>query len=241
MSCSNYTSLANHLNRHPARSYAWSINRTTRAQSCTLIGGAAPRRQWSSASRSVVKTGAVTLAPGRVWSPSAVASKRAKAPRGEQLAGPRGEGRVALRQRDGDERIKPCRLGSYRLHLGRVDPHRLFQEEGTALIEQVVGDAGHLPVSPERQHEVRTGRRQHLSVIRESWRAPHLGRSFRDKTGVRVLDGHQLHVRHGDEVAEVSGVIECVPVTHLALLLSSLLQHLWLLLRHRPLLGTRGD
>jgi hypothetical protein len=25
------------------RSYAWSINRTIRAQSCTLIGGAAPQ------------------------------------------------------------------------------------------------------------------------------------------------------------------------------------------------------
>src|SRR6478672_6763597 len=48
---------------HPARSYAWSINRTTRAQSCTLIGGAAPRPQWSSASLSAVKAGAVTLAP----------------------------------------------------------------------------------------------------------------------------------------------------------------------------------
>jgi hypothetical protein len=53
---------------HPARSYAWSINRTTRAQSCTLIGGAAPRRQWSSASRNAVKAGAVTLVPGRVSS-----------------------------------------------------------------------------------------------------------------------------------------------------------------------------
>jgi hypothetical protein len=138
--------------------------------------------------------------------------QRAKAPRGKQLAGARGEGRVALRQRDGDERIKPGRLGSYRLHLGRVDSHGLFHEEGIALIEQVVGNAGHLPVSPERQHEVRTGHRQHLSVIRESWWVPHLSRSFRDKTGVRVLDGDQLHVRHGDEVAEVSGVIERVPV-----------------------------
>src|SRR6516165_943064 len=62
------------IDGHPARSYAWSINRTTRAQSCTLIGGAAPRRQWSSASRSAVKAGAVTLAPGRVSSLSAVAS-----------------------------------------------------------------------------------------------------------------------------------------------------------------------
>ena len=141
--------------------------------------------------------------------------QRAKAPCGEQLAGACREGRVALRQRDGDERIKPCRLGSYRLYLGRVDPHRLFHEEGIALIEQVVGDAGHLPVSPERQHEVRTGRRQHLSVVRESWWAPHLSRSFRDETGVRVLDGDQLHVRHGDQVAQVGGVVERVPVAYL--------------------------
>src|SRR5262249_41604028 len=33
--------------------------------------------------------------------------QRAKAPRGKQLAGARGEGRVALRQWDGDERLKP--------------------------------------------------------------------------------------------------------------------------------------
>jgi hypothetical protein len=31
----------------PAYSYAWSINRAARAQSCTLIGGGAPRCQWS--------------------------------------------------------------------------------------------------------------------------------------------------------------------------------------------------
>src|SRR5262245_35615265 len=61
-----HPSLASLVDGYPARSYAWSINRTTRAQSCTLIGGAAPRRQWSSASRSAVKAGAVTVAPGRV-------------------------------------------------------------------------------------------------------------------------------------------------------------------------------
>jgi tetratricopeptide (TPR) repeat protein len=33
---------ANHGDGHPARSYAWSIS-TTRARSCTLIGGAVPR------------------------------------------------------------------------------------------------------------------------------------------------------------------------------------------------------
>src|SRR5258708_6212199 len=39
----------------PARSYAWSINRTTRAQSCTLILGPSPRCQQSSASRTPAK------------------------------------------------------------------------------------------------------------------------------------------------------------------------------------------
>src|SRR5262249_36849562 len=63
--------------------------------------------------------------------------------------------------------------------------------------------------------EVRTGCRQHLSVVRESWWAPHLGRSFRDKTGVRVLNGDQLHVRHGDQVAQIGGVVERVPVAYL--------------------------
>src|SRR5262249_50390886 len=33
--------------------------------------------------------------------------------------------------------------------------------------------------------------------------------------GVGVLDGDQLHVRHGDEVAEVGGVVERVPVAYL--------------------------
>jgi hypothetical protein len=48
----NYSGISKSL---PARSYAWSINRTARAQSCTLIGGGAPRCQWSSASRTAMK------------------------------------------------------------------------------------------------------------------------------------------------------------------------------------------
>jgi hypothetical protein len=77
-----------------------------------------------------------------------------------------------------------------------------------------MGDAGHLPVSPERQHEVRTRRRQHLSVIGEGRWVPHLSRSSRDQTGVGVLDGDQLYVWHGDEVAEVSRVMERVPMAY---------------------------
>jgi hypothetical protein len=48
----NYSGISRSL---PARSYASSISRTARAQSCTLIGGGAPRRQWSSASRTAMK------------------------------------------------------------------------------------------------------------------------------------------------------------------------------------------
>ena len=78
----------------------------------------------------------------------------AEASRGEQLAGAHGERCVALGQRNRDERIEARRLGSYPRHLGRVDPHRLLHQERIALIEQVVGDRGHLPVPPERHDEV---------------------------------------------------------------------------------------
>ena len=44
---------------------------------------------------------------------------------------------------------------------------------------------------------------------------PAVRRSSRDETGVGVLDGDQLHVRHGDEVAEVGGVVERVPMAYL--------------------------
>jgi hypothetical protein len=59
------------------------------------------------------------------------------------------------------------------------------------------------------------GSRQHLAVVREDQWIFHLGRSFGGDIGVGILDGNQLHVRHGDEVAKVSGVINRMPVAHL--------------------------
>src|SRR5262249_62038712 len=50
---------------------------------------------------------------------------------------------------------------------------------------------------------------------REGGGAPVSRRSSRDETGMGVLDGDQLHVRHGDEVEEVGGVVERVPVAYL--------------------------
>jgi hypothetical protein len=85
---------------------------------------------------------------------------------------------------------------AHRLHLGRVDPHWLLHQEGIALVEQVVGDPGHLPVPPECYGEVGAGCRQHLPVVCEGRRASHLGRSSRDEIGIGILDGDQLYVRH---------------------------------------------
>src|SRR5947208_1001243 len=55
--------------RRPASAYAWSIRRTARRQSCTLMGGGAPRRQWSRASRSAVSASGSVGAPDVVSSP----------------------------------------------------------------------------------------------------------------------------------------------------------------------------
>src|SRR5262249_26094426 len=112
-------------------------------------------------------------------------------------------------------RIEPGCFGSDRLHLSRAYPHRLLHQEGIPLIEQVMGDPGHLTVPPKRHDEVWAGRRQHFSVVREGWRAPNVSRSSRDETGVGVLDGDQLHVRHGDEMAPVGGVVERMPMAYL--------------------------
>src|SRR5262249_8951999 len=80
---------------------------------------------------------------------------------------------------------------------------------------QIVGDLGHLAVPSKRHDEVWTGRRQHLSIVREGRRAPQLGRASRDNTAVGVLDGDELHVRHGDEMTQVGGVVECMPMADL--------------------------
>ena len=141
--------------------------------------------------------------------------QRPQAPSREQLAGARGERRIALRQRDGDECAEPGCLGGHRLHLGRVDPHRLLHQEGIAEIEQVMGDGGHLPVPPERHDEVGTLLREHLLVIGEGRRVADFGRASRDNAGVGVLDGDELHVRHGDEVAQIGGVVERMPMADL--------------------------
>src|SRR5262249_18591298 len=101
-------------------------------------------------------------------------------------------------------------------HLARIDPHRLLDQERIALIEQVVGDRGHLPVPPECHDEVGASRRQHLFVVREGRRAPDLSRSFCDETAVGVLDCDQLHVWHRNQVTEVGGVVERMPLTSIA-------------------------
>ena len=165
---------------------------------------------------------------GRIEHPGAIPGRIARRPRpvdadidvrqrpetagGDQRAGALGERRVALRQRHGDESIKPRRLGRHRIDLGGADPHRLLHQERIAGIEQVVGDGRHLPVPAERQDEVGPDRRQHLAVVRKSGRVSHLGRPFREDFGVKILDGDQFDVRHGQEMAQIGGVVERMPV-----------------------------
>jgi hypothetical protein len=138
--------------------------------------------------------------------------QRPETPGGNQLAGAPGEGRVALGQRHGDEGIEPRRLSRHRIDLGSADPHRLLHQERIAGIEQVVGDCRHLPVPPQRQDEIGAGRGQHQAVVGKSGRIPHLGRPFREDSGVKILDGDQFDIRHGQEVAQIGGVVERMPV-----------------------------
>src|SRR5262249_53961597 len=108
--------------------------------------------------------GLVTCRP-RPIDPDVDVRQPAEAPRGEQLAGARGEAPIALGQRDSDERTEPGPLGGHRLHLRRVDPHWLLHQEGIALVEQAVGDRGHLPVPPECHDQVAPGRPPPLSLL----------------------------------------------------------------------------
>ena len=78
-----------------------------------------------------------------------------------------------------------------------------------------MGDGGHLPVPPEREDEVRARCGQHLAMIREGRGTAHLGRAPRDQIGVGVLNSNQVHVRHGDEVAQVGRIVERMPVAYL--------------------------
>jgi hypothetical protein len=141
--------------------------------------------------------------------------QRAEPPGGDKFAAALGEGSVALRQRDGDEGLEPRRLGGHRLHLGGVDPHWLLHQEGIAPVEEIVGDRRHLLVPPQRHDEVGADRRQHLAVIGEGRRVADLGRALRRQAGVGILDGDQIHVRHGDEVAQIGGVEDRMPMADL--------------------------
>ena len=76
-------------------------------------------------------------------------------------------------------------------------------------------DRSHLAVSAERDDEVRPRGRQHEAMVGEGRRPAHLGRASGDETGIGILDTDELHVGHGDEMPQVGGVVERVPVAHL--------------------------
>src|SRR5690348_7037034 len=78
-----------------------------------------------------------------------------------------------------------------------------------------MGDPCHLSVPTEREDEVGTGCRQHGFVVCKGRRTTDLRGSPGDKTGICILEGDQLYVRHRDEVAQVGSVVESMPVAYL--------------------------
>jgi hypothetical protein len=68
----------------------------------------------------------------------------------------------------------------------------VFSIRRIPLIEQVVCNQAISPMPPERQDEVGSDGRQHLSVVGKS-RGCHLGRPSRDQIGVESLDRNQLY------------------------------------------------
>jgi hypothetical protein len=81
-----------------------------------------------------------------------------------------------------------------------------------ATVEQVVGNGRHLAVPPQRKNEVRPHLGQHLAVVGEGRWAANLRRAPCHDTGVAVLNGNELYIRHRDEMTQIGSVVERVPV-----------------------------
>ena len=99
-------------------------------------------------------------------------------------------------------------------HLFRVDAHRFLHQEGDS-----PDRAGHgrwrpiLRCRPSARTKSGAGRRKHVAAIREGRGLPtSAARSATMPGSGNSLDGDELHVRHGDEVAEVGGVVKRMPV-----------------------------
>src|SRR5438067_446252 len=96
-----------------------------------------------------------------------------------------------------------------------IDAHRLFHQERIALVEQMVGDLSHLPMASKRHDEIGAHITEHFSIVCVRLRVAHFGRALGNEIGIGILNGDQFNIRHGDEVMEVGGVIDGVPVAHL--------------------------
>ena len=141
--------------------------------------------------------------------------QRPESPLGEELPGARGERLVALGERHRDEGALGRGLVGQAAHLVGIDPHRLFYEEGVALVEQVVRRVRHGAVPAEGHDEVRPGLGEHLPVVGEDRRAAERRRPLRRDLGARILHADELHVGHGRQVPQIRRVVQRVPVTHL--------------------------
>src|SRR5262249_60582287 len=85
--------------------------------------------------------------------PNVDVRERAEASGVEQLTGTDREGLVSLGQGNRYVPVESRRLLGHGCDLGGVDPHGLLHHERNAAIEEIVRDAGHLPMPAERDDE----------------------------------------------------------------------------------------
>ena len=138
--------------------------------------------------------------------------QRAERLGGQEFMGAHGEGAVTLRQRHSDESVLARRLLGNCVDFLRAHAHRLFHQERIAGIEQIVSDRSHLAMAPERHDEIGTRCLEHGVVVGICRRVAHFGRALFDQRVVGILHGDQFHIRHGEEVSQIGGVVERMPV-----------------------------
>ena len=138
-----------------------------------------------------------------------------EAPLGDEPPRAHNRGLVALGQGNGHEGARGRGFGGNAPHLGGAHAHRLLHEEGIPLVEQVVRDLRHAAMSPEGDDEVRPEAGQHLAVVGEHRRVAERRRPLRRDLGARILKSDQFHVGHLDQMAQIRGIVQRVPVTDL--------------------------
>ena len=77
-----------------------------------------------------------------------------------------------------------------------------------------MGDRRHLAVPSERDDKIGTQRLEHVVVVGEDRWVADLGGALGDKARVEILQADKFDVLHREEMTQIGGVVERVPVAH---------------------------